>query len=137
VLERLVARLIERLDEEDGDSDFEADPLNEGEPLFDAKSQAEANAFPWCDPNGDREGPAWIERIDQDTRPLPIGVWDGNGEDAEDDDPAEEDDPGGGNIEDEPHDDFGEAEPDDVGGIGLHGLDQRNVTHWGGKWRAE
>jgi hypothetical protein len=85
VLERLVARLIEHLDEEDGDSDFEP---------------------------GDEPGSpdAWSDGLPGDV------------EDAEDGHDRE---------------DIDEREPDDVGGIGFHGLDQRDVTHWGGKWRDE
>lgn len=102
-LARLVECAIERLDALGGDPDLESDPFNEGEPAFDARSRALVNEHPLHDPNGDREGPAWLERIDQSTLPLPNEAWalHTNGEDAEDDDPSEEDDPGGGNVEDE------------------------------------
>ncbi len=60
---------------------------------------------------------------------------------------AEHDDDGPGDptadpdhgIDDLPHDDFGEAEPEEgiIPPIGTYGIDQREFAHWGGKGRAE
>jgi hypothetical protein len=73
VIERLVARLIDHLDEQDGDPDLEADPFNEGEPAFDAHSRALVNRHPTTDPNSDAEQGAWLERINQARPPYPNG----------------------------------------------------------------
>lgn len=81
VIERLVSRLIETLDLQDGDPDFECDPFNEGEPAFDERSRAMANAHPNCCPDGDMYQPqigglGWVYAHDC--------------EDAEEGDPAED-----------------------------------------------
>jgi len=60
---------------------------------------------PDLEPNGDELDVSWPEGF----RPFDTGL----GEDAEDDDAHEDDDPGGGDINDEPHDaaDCGDDEP--------------------------
>ena len=132
VLEATIERAIDYLNQLDGDPDLEIDPFNEGEPAFDPKSREMVSHFPDCDPDADREGPSWLERIDQDSDPLPnkCAAFVQNAEDAEDDDPAEQDDHGGGNIEDEPHDDFGEAEPEEGEIPPQYGIDQRITPTW-------
>jgi hypothetical protein len=100
VIERLVARLIEQLDEQDGDTDIES--------------------------NGDElDGSAAEDDWHNGSRPGELSYVAAN--DCED---AEEDDPGGGNIEDEPHDDFGEAEPEEGVTPPQYGIDQRIIPPW-------
>jgi hypothetical protein len=111
VIERLVARLIDHLDEQDGDPELEGDPFNEGEPAFDAQSRALVGRYPYQDPDHDAEPSAWLERTDQEQPAYPQGAAHfQTNEDAEDDDPAEDE-----------HD----AEPDDIGSCVEYRSDQR------------
>jgi hypothetical protein len=99
-LEGFVAVAIDLMDFADGDPDAEHDPLNEGDPAFRPEDRAMANEHPRTDPNADAEPAAWTERVDQSKGIAPeLVTWGiGSCEDAEDDDP------GGGNVDDEPHD---------------------------------
>lgn len=124
IIERLVVRLIDHLDEQDGDPELEADPFNEAEPAFDALSRAMADRFATTDPDHDAEPSAWLERVDQSQPPYmkASADWQTH-EDAEDDDPAEEG-----------HD----AEPDDADGCGEYRTDQRVAFHTSGQpWHID